>query len=439
MRQGRELRFEAWRKVRHRRELFWMVLLTSVVVSCLFFLACSGAHKTSGPDRYAHAQSVLGAPVSVAEAPRIASVPSAPAAAASAEPVPPGKPPSRSPRELFEALGEAERYYLPHNYVSSETSQLQVAPLLLERRRPGGAYIGVGAEQNFSYIALVEPEVAFIIDPRRSIVLLHLLYKAMFDEARTRSEFVSFMVGRPYDASDEPPRNVHVEDVIAHVENLGRFPELRRTTLARLTKRISTKYGFKLTASDRATLEEISKAFFDHGLDIRFEPEGKVDPGYVKFREQLALRAPNGQELGFLGQDRAFRYVQRMQRENRIIVLVGDLAGEKALSGIAAYLKAAQIPLRTFYVSNHEEPLFALKTWPKWVKNLDALSTDKHAVFIRTWFGEDRHPYQLPGTRTTTLLQPIADFRAREQQGSGWSSYRALLFDASQETVTTSH
>jgi hypothetical protein len=416
-----------------------MAFRTSAAVCCLFLLGCSGARKTN--DRHTPAPGTVAPAASAAETAKAASVASArvqraAAPVSSAEPVPPGKPPSRSPRELFETLGERERHHLPQNYVSSETSQLQVAPLLLERRRPGGAYIGVGAEQNFSYIALVEPEVAFIIDPRRSIVLLHLLYKAMFDKARTRSEFVSFMIGRGYDASDEPPRNARVADVIAHVEELGQFPELSRTTLAVLMDRISTKFGFKLTARDRATLTEINKEFYEHELDIRFEQEGKIDPGYVKFREQLALRAPNGKELGFLSHDRAFRYVQRMHRENRIFVMVGDLAGDKALSGIAAYLKAEQIPLRTFYVSNLEEPLFALKTWPKWVKNLEALPADEHAVFIRTWFGGDRHPYQLPGLRTTTLLQPLADFRAREQQGSGWPSYRALVFDASQATVT---
>jgi hypothetical protein len=126
-----------------------------------------------------------------------------------------------------------------------------------------------------------------------------------------------------------------------------------------------------------------------------------------------------------------------MHRENRIFVLVGDLAGEKALSGIAAYLRAEQIPLRTFYVSNQEEPLFALKTWPKWVKNLEALPTDEHAVFIRTWFGEERHPHQLPGMRTTTLLQRIADFRAGEKRAPGWLDYRALVFDPSQGTVSS--
>jgi hypothetical protein len=420
-----------------------MALRTIAAFFCLLLLNCSGVRKTDEADHRAHDFGAVAPPAPVAENAPSASVASAsassvPAKPSSAEPVPPGKPPSRSPRELFEALGERERHHLPRNYVSSETSQLQVAPLLLERRRPGGAYIGVGAEQNFSYIALVEPEVAFIVDPRRSIAMLHLLYKAMFEKARTRSEFLSFLIGRPYDASDEPPRNVRVADVIAHVEELGRFSELRRTTLEVLTERISTKYGIKLTAADRATLEEINKGFYEHGLDIRFEPQGGIDPGYVKFREQLALRTPKGQELGFLSHDRAFRYVQRMHRENRIFILVGDLAGEKALSGIAAYLKAEQIPLRTFYVSNLEEPLFAQKAWSKWVKNVEALPTDEHSVFIRTWFGEDRHPHQLPGKRTTTLLQRIADFRAGEKQGSGWPSYRALVFDDSQGTVTSS-
>jgi hypothetical protein len=418
-----------------------MALRTMAAVSCLFLLGCSGAGKTNGPERHTQAPSTFTPPVAATESAKAAPsttarAPSAPVS--TAELVPPGKPPNRSPPDLFVSLAERERDYLPNNYVSSETSQLQVAPLLLERHRRGGAYIGVGAEQNYSYIALVEPEVAFIIDPRRSIVMLHLLYKAMFDEARTRSEFVSYMVGRPYDASDEPPGNAGVADVIAHVEDLGRFAELRKTTLARLTDRITTKYGFKLTAKDRATLAEINQAFYDHGFDIRFEQTSGVDPGYVKFRDQLALRAPNRQELGFLARDRSFRYVQRMHRENRIFVLTGDLAGDKALSGIAAYLRAEQIPLRTFYLSNLEEPLFAQKAWKKWVKNLEALPTDEEAVFIRSWFGGERHPQQIPGLRTTTLLQKIADFRAREKQGSGWLSYQALVFDGSHETVTSS-
>ena len=50
----------------------------------------------------------------------------------------------------------------------------------------GGAYIGVGPDQNFSYIARIRPSVAYIIDIRRDNLLLHLLFKALFARAPDR-------------------------------------------------------------------------------------------------------------------------------------------------------------------------------------------------------------------------------------------------------------
>jgi hypothetical protein len=414
-----------------------MSLRSHAAVLLALPLACApGGNGYSGiptqPEPLAQASPVGSA--GIAPSPP-ALAPSAPLS--SAEPVLPGKPPSRSPAELFEKLGEAEQKALPNAYVSAEPSMLQVAPLLVERHAPGGAYIGVGAEQNFTYIALVEPEVAFIVDPRRSNALLHLLYKAMFDEARTRSEFLSFLIGRPYDARDEPPPDATARDVIAHVEVLGTFAELRRATSERLIERIATKYGFRLTAADRAVLDGISRAFYERQLDIHLEAKGTATPG-PKLREQLMSRAPNGPELGFLAQERAFRYVQRMHRENRIIPLVGDLAGARALPGIGAYLAAEQIRLGTFYVSDAEERLFQQKLWPKWVTNVGTLPADEQSVFVRTWNNDaGGHPRQFAFTRTTTLLQRVADFRAREQKGTGWPSYKALAFDASQVTGVT--
>ena len=45
-------------------------------------------------------------------------------------------------------------------------------------RATGGAYIGVGPEQNFSYIAALQPRIGFILDIRRENLDLQLLYKA---------------------------------------------------------------------------------------------------------------------------------------------------------------------------------------------------------------------------------------------------------------------
>ena len=44
-----------------------------------------------------------------------------------------------------------------------------------------GVYIGVGPEQNFSYIARLRPTIAFIVDIRLENRNLHLLHKAVIE------------------------------------------------------------------------------------------------------------------------------------------------------------------------------------------------------------------------------------------------------------------
>src|SRR3712207_7605459 len=61
----------------------------------------------------------------------------------------------------------------------------------------GGAYLGVGPDQNFSYIAQVRPRIAFIIDIRRDNLLQQLLFKAVFARARNRAEYLALLFGRP--------------------------------------------------------------------------------------------------------------------------------------------------------------------------------------------------------------------------------------------------
>src|SRR5262249_2727592 len=66
-------------------------------------------------------------------------------------------------------------------YMSNEYSLQYVIPSLKEGIRPGGVYVGVGTEQNFTYIAALQPKLAFIIDIRRDNMLEHLMYKALFE------------------------------------------------------------------------------------------------------------------------------------------------------------------------------------------------------------------------------------------------------------------
>ena len=96
---------------------------------------------------------------------------------------------------LIEDLSESEGTFpLSDNLVSNEPLFAESVRIL---RPGGGAYIGVGPEQNFSYIARLRPAVAFIVDIRRENRNLHFLYKALFEISADRADFVSRLFSRP--------------------------------------------------------------------------------------------------------------------------------------------------------------------------------------------------------------------------------------------------
>ena len=57
--------------------------------------------------------------------------------------------------------------------------------------QPSGVYIGVGTEQNFTYIAAVTSKLAFVSISGADNMLEHLMYKALFELSPDRADFVS--------------------------------------------------------------------------------------------------------------------------------------------------------------------------------------------------------------------------------------------------------
>src|SRR5579862_8782499 len=62
---------------------------------------------------------------------------------------------------------EADGYFRSDTLTSNEVLFQRVIPELLERSRNHGVYLGVGPEQNFTYIAALRPPLAIIFDIRR--------------------------------------------------------------------------------------------------------------------------------------------------------------------------------------------------------------------------------------------------------------------------------
>src|ERR1051325_6636439 len=99
-------------------------------------------------------------------------------------------PPIEPFARLVADLSEPGGYFDTDNLISNEKSYLQVIGELERRNTTGGVYIGVGPDQNFSYIARTRPKTAFILDIRRDNLLLQLLFKAIFELAPTRVEYL---------------------------------------------------------------------------------------------------------------------------------------------------------------------------------------------------------------------------------------------------------
>src|SRR6186997_107742 len=83
--------------------------------------------------------------------------------------------------KMITDMSEPDGYFQFENFLSNELGYQYVIPRLLQKIKPGGVYMGVAPEQNFTYIAALRPKIAFIIDIRRQNMIEHLMYKAFFE------------------------------------------------------------------------------------------------------------------------------------------------------------------------------------------------------------------------------------------------------------------
>src|SRR5215471_15512838 len=73
-------------------------------------------------------------------------------------------------------LSERGGDFSNENFVSNELQYQDVVPALKVTTKPGGVYIGVGPEQNFTYASVLQSKLAFVIDIRRQNMLELLMY-----------------------------------------------------------------------------------------------------------------------------------------------------------------------------------------------------------------------------------------------------------------------
>ena len=153
------------------------------------------------------------------------------------------------------------------NFVSNERNFAVAAGRLAKTGLRGGAYLGVGPEQNFHYIATIRPAIGVLFDIRRQAVIQHLLYKALFELSPSRAEFIArlFSVRTPRGVDrDAPPDALWQRFTIAPGTDRKRLT----ANIAEVKKHLTRKHGFALSSRDLAALEYVYEAFFKLGPEI---------------------------------------------------------------------------------------------------------------------------------------------------------------------------
>jgi hypothetical protein len=311
--------------------------------------------------------------------------------------------------QLVSALSEPGGSFISDNYVSNESTFQRVIPDLGQRTRPGGVYLGVGPDQNFTYIAAIEPRMAFIVDIRRQNLLLHLMYKALIELSRDRVEFLSRLFSRPVPALVD--RTAAARVLLDALAGAAPDEEWFRRNIEGVRDHLVRRHGFALSSGDVEGITQIYRAFFQAGPDLRYAYPHRWFPTFA----DLVLETDDrGEPHSYLASDVAFRRVKTLQANNLIVPIVGDFAGAKALRAVGRYLRAHGATVSVFYTSNVEFYLFEDARWKDFAANVASLPIDDSSVFIRAYFAG---PRSQAGSRSKTELEPIGNALAASHQG----------------------
>jgi len=288
---------------------------------------------------------------------------------------------------LSESISEPDGTFRSDNLLSNEMVFSRMLPDLLAATRPGGVYLGVGPEQNFTYISVLKSRIAFITDIRRENLHVLLMYKALFELSRDRADFISRLFTKPRPAALSAASSI--SDILNAYWLVPTSDEAAYTAnLQAIQQQLTKKDALPLPATDLAGIEEAYRAFYWYGPAMNYSASlSRTSLSSIgsaaTYRDLMTQTDANGQFLTYLGSEEKFAYVKDLETRNLIVPLVGNFSGPKAIRGIGAYLKSRSAIVSAFYVSTVEPYLKRAGTFEAFCANVATLPMDDASVFIR--------------------------------------------------------
>jgi hypothetical protein len=306
---------------------------------------------------------------------------------------------------FFTSMSEPDGSFLSENFVSNEVSFQDVIPTLQKTLTKNGVYLGVGPEQNFTYISNLGPRLAVIFDIRRQNAMQHLLYKALFELSPTRADFVSRLFSRPSVAG--LAAGIHVKALFDSAAAAPVSDSAYKANFAAIVELLTNQHGFALPEADIQSISHVFEVFFKAGTDVNYGYRAGspyVRTTYPTFGMLQAATNADTVQMAFLANEERYRAVRSLQLKNLIVPVVGDFGGPSAIKSVAKWLRDRSLLVTAFYVSNVEQYLWRESgSAERFYSNVSALPIDTTSHFIRS---VPRSPTTMPiRTMGTAPLQ----------------------------------
>lgn len=338
--------------------------------------------------------------------------------------------------QFFTTMSEQSGSFPSENFVSNEKTYQHVIPTLQRTLTPGGVYLGVGPEQNFTYIANLKPRLAVIFDIRRQNAMMHLLYKALFELSSSRAEFVSRLFSRPL------PKSVGAsaapDEIFAAADRVAGSDSAFRANWFAVSNRLTVTHGFELSEADLGSMRHVFEAFMEAGPGISYAYHLGAPPSatawLVTYAQLQTTTNADSVNMAFLATEENYRWLRVLEMKNMVVPVVGDFGGPKAIRGVGEYLTQHGAVVTAFYLSNVEQYLFTgFGADQRFYRNVQSLPIDSTSAFIRSLPA----PSGPPGGITLPILVSGSYRGVQIVDSSGFTIIKATVVDSTGKETQT--
>ena len=293
--------------------------------------------------------------------------------------------------KLSSDFSESDGFFRSDNLLSNEIWMQRVIPELLSNIKTPSVYMGVGPEQNFTYITSLKPKMVFIVDVRRGNLDLQLMYKAVFELSADRADFVGklFSKKRP----DGLTRNSSAMDIFTAYRGVETSDVLYKENLKAIDDLLVAKHHFALSEGDRQGVEYVYHAFYNFGPQLNYSSTGGFGGRYQpNYGDLMVATDEGGVARSFLTNDENFQFMKTLEAKNLLVPVVGNFSGPKAIRAVGDYIRMKGATVSAFYLSNVEQYLYQDRIWNTFCRNVASLPLEPSSTFIRSTRGGGQGP-----------------------------------------------